>query len=139
MLFTEHKFSPDYIAGLVIERSENLKKNTGESDLLGFGLKVIYQRLSKSPLRYLDYGPYWWALKDLLRDNGYYVGDQTDPLVSREYRGADALGTLISADEFRTDYLATQMIGANKYILKRYEPEWYVLFDADFEGRIVTN
>jgi len=139
MLFTEHKFSPEYIAQKVMERSEALKQNTGKSDLLGFGLQVVAQRLAKAPQRYLDYGPYWWALKELLRDSGIYVGEQTDPLVAREYRGVDAVSTLIAADEFRTEYLSTQMLGANKFILKNNDPDWYVLFDADYEGRIVTN
>ena len=139
MIFSEHKFDPDYIAGLVKSRETGLKQNRGVSDLLGFGLGVVVQRLAKSPSRYLDYGPYWWASKDVLRDQGYAVGDQTDPLVAREYKGDSPVGTLIAADEFRSQYLATQMVGANQHLLNAQDGEWYVLFDPDMEGRLTFN
>lgn len=136
MLFTEHKFPADHIAQAVAQRKAGLKANKGLSDLLGFGLGVVAQRLAKSPQRYVDYGPYWWALKQVMRDNGYLMGDQSDPLVANEYRGVDAVSTLIAADEFRSQHLASQMVGGNKFLLIAADPDWYVLFDQDMEGRV---
>lgn len=136
MLFTELKFSPDHIAQLVEQRRAGLMSNRGLGDLLGFGLNVVNQRLGKDPHRYLDYGPYWWALKDVLRNNGTNLGDHSDPLVAAEYVGVDDVSTLIAADEFRTQFLATQMRGTNRYLLTHDDPEWYVLFDPDMEGRV---
>lgn len=139
MLFTEYKFSPEYIAQVVQERKAGLKANKGLSDLLGFGLSVVVQRLAKAPHRYVDYGPYWWALKEVMRKNGYQTGEQSDPLVANEYRGVDDLSTVIAADEFRSQQLAAQMVGGNQFVLVANDPDWYVLFDADMEGRIVFN
>lgn len=139
MLFTEHKFSADYIAQLVAQRRQGLKANRGLSDLLGFGLEVVAKRLSASPHRYVDYGPYWWALKEVMRKNGYQTGEQSDPLVANEYRGVDDLSTVIAADEFRSQQLATQMVGSNQFVLVANDPDWYVLFDADMEGRMIFN
>lgn len=136
MLFTELKYSPEYIAQTVEQRRAGLMANRGMSDLLGFGLDVVAQRLSKGPQRYLDYGPYWWALKDVLRENGNDLGDHSDPLVAAEYCGVDAVSTMIAADEFRTRFLSTQMLGANRHLLSLDDPSWYVLFDPDMEGRV---
>jgi hypothetical protein len=138
MLFTEHKFSADHIAQVVAQRRQGLKANRGLSDLLGFGLEVVAKRLSASPHRYVDYGPYWWALKQVMREGGYLMGDQSDPLVANEYRGVDAVSTLIAADEFRSQNLASQMVGGNQFLLTANDPDWYVLFDSDMEGRIVA-
>ena len=66
MAFTEYKFDKDAIKALVAERAVGLRANRGFSNLLGFGLGVVAERLQKDPRRYRDYGPYWWALKDAL-------------------------------------------------------------------------
>lgn len=136
MLFTNHKFPPEYIAQVVADRKAGLKANKGLSDLLGFGLSVVAQRLAKSPQRYVDYGPYWWALKDVMRQNGYLMGDQSDPLVANEYRGEDAVSTLIAADEFRTQNLQSSLVGCSRFLLDKESADWYVLFDPDMEGRV---
>ena len=69
-MFTEYRFTPEYLAAKVAERAAALKANRGMSDLLGFGLGVVRDRLAKDPRRYLDYGPYWWALKEALNARG---------------------------------------------------------------------
>lgn len=136
MLFTEYKFDPEFIQIKVQERKDGLQKNRGLSNLLEFGLEVVATRLAKTPQRYLDYGPYWWALKQVMRDNGYLMGEQSDPLVAAEYCGADAVSTVIAADEFRREYLATQMVGGNRFLLSQESTDWYLLFDPDMEGRV---
>lgn len=136
MRFTEFKFDQEHINDVVQRKREGLMKNRGISDLLGFGLSVVSKRLNNDPRRYLDYGPYWWALKTLLRNAGYPVGDVTDPLVEAEYCGAESVQTLICADEFREIYLKTQVLGSNKYLLQLTNPEYYVLFDNDMELQI---
>ncbi|WP_295384746.1 hypothetical protein [uncultured Thiodictyon sp.] len=117
MTFTEHRFDPDYIRSRVAERQAHLKANRGIFDLLGFGLRVITERLDQDPRRYRDYGPYWPALKEVLNAHGADLGDHSDPLVSKVYRGATAIETLIMADEFRAEYLRTRGIGANRFLL----------------------
>lgn len=135
MRFTEYKFDPAYITALTEEKRAGLKANRGFSNLLGFGLGVVAERLQKDPRRYRDYGPWWWALKDLLRQAGYDVGNQSDPLVAQEYRFDMPEQTLIAADEFRSDYLKTTIVGSNQFILSAANPEAWVLFDADMESR----
>ena len=66
--------------------------------------------------------------------NGYSLGDQSDPLIAKAYRGETDVETLIAADEFRTEYLRTQMIYTNKFMLDGESGEFWTLYDADMEA-----
>lgn len=132
-MFTEYKFDHEKIKELVDSRTQNLRANKGFSDLLGFGVKVIADRLAKDRRRYIDYGPYWWALKDILRANGYNFGDQSDPIIRATYRGNSDVETLVMADEFRTEYLATTIVYTNRFMLDGKTGDFWLLFDQDME------
>ena len=41
--------------------------------------------------------------------------------------------TLIMADEFRTAYLASNIIYSNQFLLDANSPDFYTLFDKDME------
>ena len=133
MAFTEYKFDPEKIKEQVESRTRNLRENKGFSDLLGFGLKVISDRLAKDRRRYRDYGPYWFALKDILNASGYSFGDQSDPIVKAAYHGDSGVETLVMADEFRTEYLRTNIVYNNQFMLDGKTGEFWVLFDSDME------
>lgn len=136
-MYTEYKFDPKKISGLVAQRQAALKENRGLSDLLGFGLGVASRRLAKDPGRYLDYGPYWWALKSVLNANGYSYGQESDPGLVEAYRGASDVQTLIMADQFRTEFLAENQVGTCKFRLDADGDE-YILFDSDMALRLVS-
>jgi hypothetical protein len=132
MPYDLHQFNPAEIAAIVTERSAALKANRGVSDLASYGLGVVWRRLQKEPVRYRDYGPYWWALKSLLRGAGYPVDDNTDPVIEAAYRGRTAAETVVMADEFRTQYLATQAVGTSVFDLST-DGVAYVLEDGGME------
>lgn len=132
--FTELKFDPALIAGLVDSKKASLKANKGVSDLLGFGLAVISRRLTKDPLRYRDYGPYHWALKAVLNANGYNYGEESDSIVAAQYCGKNDLETMVMADQFRTEWLESTQVGTVNFRLSE-EGEDYILHDADMEAR----
>lgn len=134
MAFTEYKFDKEMLKALVAERSANLRANRGFSNLLRFGLGVVADRLRVDPLRYRDYGVWWWSLKTLMNKAGYNLGDQADPLIAKDYRGESDVETLIAADEFRTEYLRTQMIYTNKFMLDAGSGEFWTLYDQDMES-----
>ena len=133
MAFTEYKFDKEMLKALVAERSANLRANRGFSNLLAFGLGVVAERLSKDARRYRDYGPYWPALKEVMNTNGYNLGSQSDPLISRAYRGETDEETLIMADEFRTMYLKSNIVYANQFMLDAGSGEFWTLYDSDME------
>lgn len=134
MAFTEYKFDKEILKALVAERSANLRANRGFSNLLAFGLGVVAERLSKDARRYRDYGPYWPALKEVMNANGYNLGSQSDPLISRAYRGETDEETLIMADEFRTMYLKSNIVYANQFMLDAGSGEFWTLYDSDMEN-----
>lgn len=132
MNFTDYKYQQAEIEAAVIEKKQNLKTNRGLSDLLGFGLKIVNDRLSKDKRRYRDYGVYWWALKDALLKSGYRFGDNTDTLIKAEYIGRNDTETLVMAERFRDDYLAENMKYTNQFMVNE-SGEFYTLFDDDME------
>ena len=69
-----------------------------------------------------------------MNDAGYGLGSQSDPLIAKEYKGDTDAETLIAADEFRTEYLRTQMIYTNKFMLDGESGEFWTLYDQDMES-----
>lgn len=133
MLYTESKYAADKVAGMVAEKAASLKANRGLSDLLGYGIGVVSRRLAANPLRYRDYGPYWWGVKRLLNDAEHAVGDEFDPVVASEYSGSNGAETLVMAEMFRDENIATRPIGSNVFTIA--EGVDYILFDKDMEER----
>ncbi len=134
MAFTEYKFDKEMLKALVAERSANLRANRGFSNLLRFGLGVVADRLRVDPLRYRDYGVWWWSLKTLMNKAGYNLGDHQDTIVATEYRYESPEETMIAADEFRTEYIRTQFIYNNKFMVDADTGEIYTLYDPDMES-----
>jgi len=136
-MFTEWLFEKEGIQDLAAEKAANLKADKGFSDLQGFAfaLGVIRRRLEKDPLRYRDYGPYWWALKQVLNDADRDMGDQDDSRVRATYAGDTALETLIMADEFRTLALSRWPVGNSQFLLSADDGE-YSLHDQDMEALV---
>ncbi len=133
MPYDMHQFDPQEIAALVTERRTALKANTGLSDLAGYALGVVWRRIRREPARYRDYGPYWWAVKALLRGAGYPVDANTDPVIEAAYRGRSAAETVVMADEFRSQYLASQAVGTGVFLLSS-DGVPYVLEDAGMDA-----
>lgn len=138
MTLTEHLFNKEDIAALVQQKASALKENRGYSDFPGFALGVIERRLAKDPLRYRDYGPYWWAVKALLIDSDRELGERDDPLVRSTYQGDSPAETIVMADEFRTLYLSTQAVGTNQFVLDGDTGAIYTLEDPDMEARVTA-
>ncbi len=133
-MFTESKYALEKIESLVAEKSAALKVNAGMSDLAGYGVGVISRRLAKDPLRYRDYGPYWWAVKRMMAAADHAMGEQFDPVVAAEYVGRADSETLVMAEMFRDENLMTRPVGSNVFTLA--EGSDYILFDSDMETRL---
>jgi len=132
---TEYRYDAEALSAETQAKRDALRENRGLSDLLGFGLSVVAGRLKANPQRYLDYGPYWWALKDALNRNGYGFGSETDLGIAAEYRGGDDTETLVAADIFREEYLASSIVGTRRFVLDPDAGEWWTLFDEEMEER----
>jgi len=128
-----YRYSNDEIEALLKVKRANVLKNTGRKDWGAFMAQVIAWRLSYNPLRYKDYGPYWWAIKPILRQYGYAVGENEDNTVIRQiYCGKHDEATLLMGELFREDYLQTQFIGTHLFMLDNEDEQWE-LFDEEME------
>lgn len=133
--FTEYKFDLAAIDKVIAQKQENLKKNRGLSDFLGFGVSVMDRRLKDNPRCYLRFGPYWWAMKSLLKKHGYDYGAQGDPIIEKNYCGENDTQTLVMADEFFHMYMRTWFEGTRDFYLDGDNPEEvYTLIDQDMDA-----
>ncbi len=127
------RFDPAVVNAEVSRLSASLKSNKGLSDLAGHGVGVVARRLQRDRLRYRDYGPLWWALKDVLRAAGQHVGDNTEPAMAARFKGATPAHTLVMADTFRSILLASHPVGTSRFTVSS-EGDSYDLFDPDMES-----
>lgn len=131
---TEYKFSKDAIAARISELNEELKQSGAGGDLLTVGLDVIAQRVTNDPRSYLDYGPYWWALKKLLIAKGKAAGEFVDDFIAKEYKGETDLETLVAADMFRDLCLGMYFRYTNEFLLDPDSAKNWILNDPDYEA-----
>jgi len=135
MAYTEFKFDPVEIQDLANKtRNEYLSYDwgTGESPEV-FGVRMMAENLEKNPRRYLAFGPYWWALKELLIRHGRALGETMDYEIAREYRGGTDYQTLVIAEQFSEFYHANYFVGANSWHLDPDAVDDYILYDPDYE------
>ncbi|WP_296405772.1 hypothetical protein [Psychrobacter sp.] len=119
---------------LTSEARESLSINNPDADFTEFAAGVIYQRLKNDIMRYRVYGPYWWALKDVLRKYNYNVGPQTDESITAIYKGSNDAETIVAADLFYLEMSSKTLVTNNSWDLKANK-EPYVLYDEDMETR----
>lgn len=136
MSYTEYKFDPAWVASEVAKKRASIQANLGVgADLLKNGLKVIASRLEKDPMRYRDYGPYWWAIKALLRGSGVSLGSNEDVLMRDAYHGKVPVETLMMAEAFRDEYLKTNLKYTNQFVLDAETGDFVEIVDGDMESR----
>jgi hypothetical protein len=135
-MFTEYKFSPSQISQAAADTARALSASQPGTNPAQFAAGIIAGRLSAKPENYLQYGPYWWALKTALRALGNDFGQVDDAGIRGEY-GADfpAYGVLVAAEQFRDFYGKTFFAGTARFDLDGESEESYVLFDTDMEIR----
>ena len=127
-------FDPDFLAGETATAKKNLSKNNPDADFTKFAAGVIYERLKSNILRYRVYGLYWYALKAVLKRQGYDLGAENDTTVSDLYKGANDAETIVAADIFYLDMSSKNFIDNNAWMMDNRKPD-YVLYDADMEER----
>jgi hypothetical protein len=133
MKFSAFKITPEVIqASLGSMRATYAKQGRAQS-FEAHAVQVIGSRVTKRPQQYLEFGPYWWAVKEVLRGADFNVGDRGDPLVAAEYRGASAIETLVAGEAFKDFYRQNYAAGSNRFDLTG-EGEEYELQDPDMDA-----
>ena len=132
-MYTEYLFDAAYIEARKAEFLKNLEAGRGTRDLVRVGTEIIADFLSKKPQRYRDFGPYWWALKEILIERGLSKGETMDIEVGSIYRGSTQEDTLVMSQLFSDLYRGSFLIGSNRFQLDPDDPNDYVLYDPDYE------
>lgn len=131
MRYTEYKFEPSFVAERLATYKSNLVKFTGKTDLIENGVRVMLDRLREDPKRYVDYGPYWWALKDVLARHGGFPAEHYERTLMGEYCGQTDEETIVVAEEFRRDYLDHFFVYTDEFVLDGETNEVWRLYDPD--------
>ena len=121
----------DTLYRMTYAKRKALKQNTGETDFIGFAVKVIAERLQQKPQQYIEYGVYWWALKNVLAKHGYLFGDENDQELQQTYQHEKDDYTIVAADNFKDEYRNKWFKGTREFDLA--DDRKYHLLDADME------
>jgi len=95
---------------------------------------MVVRSIVATPARYVEFGPYWWAVKEYLNDIGCELGAATDEEVSALYRGPTDLQTLIAATDFAEFYRSHYFPGTRAFDLGDTSAEDYELSDEDMDS-----
>ena len=129
-----YKIDPDYLRGKLAE----LSAQVGGKPLLPIFIAQTSKVLAVDRRNYLRYGPYWWAMKRILRAGGVGVGTYDEPVWAEEYaiKGEDGTAnpelTLLAGWEFGDDNIGGVGVLTNEYEL---DGRTLVLYDPDQAAR----
>ena len=125
----DYKIDPEFLRN----KLAGLAKQVGGKPLLPIFIEQTRKVLAKAPTAYLRYGPYWWAMKRILRTGGLAVGTYDEPIWADEYaiKDGDAVSpelTLLAGWEFADDNMGNVGVLTNEYELAG---RTFVLSDPD--------
>ena len=131
--YTELKLTKEAVAERLADMQAQLEELSPGGDLFTTAIGVIGRRLAKDPLDYRHYGPYWWALKKVLKQAADLPGDVMDEEVAAAYCSESDLETIIAADLFREAIAFALYFKHNNRFQLTAEGEDYLLIDTDME------
>lgn len=130
-----------YAQDALVAIREQHKTFLGETDLLPTMVSNTAKRIRANKLAYLEFGPYWWAVKRVLTANGVGLGQADNAYWAAQFTVADSADgqesaelTLIAAWECADEIRATFFRGAREFALSDDGEATFTLFDPDMEG-----
>ena len=136
MAYTEFHFEKEAVLARLAECRQALEAR-GEK-LETFGAKKLREHLTRHGLaRYLDFGPYWPALKDIFIAQGLWNGAPcADRDVAKAYCGETPEETIVMAEMFRDFYCGHYFIGTSTFVLDGNSGEEWRLYDPEVEALV---
>jgi hypothetical protein len=104
-----------------------------DKELLAVFANACFGRINMMPLTYLEFGPYWWAVKAILRDMGYKVGLSTDPLQEKLYTLNTPLMTLFAGYNVADFNRENFMYGTRSFMTDDQGDQYVSIYDPDME------
>lgn len=136
-MYQHFQFNRDEIARAAENIAAVLAESQPDENPERFAATVIAGRLRKTPGSYLQYGPYWWAVKHALRSADHGFGATDNVTLRAAYGGGMTAHQVFAAGEqFRDHYRANLMAGTATFALggqDETDEGRYTLFDIDME------
>lgn len=120
-------------AALRLNFAKNLTAGVVQGTLESRALEVA--RSIATPRRYVEFGPFWWAVKAVLNAHGDELGEATDETLRTVYSAGSELHTLIAAADFAEFYRSRYFAGTRVFDLGDFGADAYELADEDMEDR----
>lgn len=137
-MFTQYKYSTTQVSEAALEAAGRLATLQPGVNPVAFAAQAVAERLRAKPETYLQYGPYWWAVKAALRACGQDFGRNDEALIRAEYGdGLPGYAAIVAGEQFRDYYNSHFLAGAAQFWLDDQGEQSYVLFDMDMEIRIL--
>ncbi|MBT0091824.1 hypothetical protein [Vibrio alginolyticus] len=115
-------------------RDEALEGTTAEA-WLNKQLTAISTLLQKNPQSYRSYGPYWWAVKSLLKEKGFDYGEDDEAITREHFNYDDPVDLMCAAWAYQQHIMDMQMLGYNIHPFTiDDEPFDYSIEDTDLEA-----
>lgn len=136
-MYQQFQFDREAIARAAADVAASLAETRPGESPDGFAAKLIAERLRSVPGGYLQYGPYWWSVKQALRGEGHDFGNSDSAVLRAAYGGGlTDHQALVAGEQFREHYQVHLMAGTASFALGGDEQEdvgEYTLFDIDME------
>jgi hypothetical protein len=127
---TAFKIAPAYLAAQQAEYQAQIGEG---KPLLPVFVAQTTKILRDDRDAYLRFGPYWWAVKRVLRNNDIGVGEYDEPMWADEYACEMPELTLIAAWEFADDAMGAYGVQTREYDLDGID---FLLYDPDQAKRV---
>lgn len=127
----EFDFSPDFLGQKL---SELASVASDKRNMLRVMCESVIVRIKLSPSAYLRFGPYWWAVKQTLTDNGFNLGQTVNPLMANRFMQSSPELTIIAGWECADHVQANYFDGTRDFTLDAEGEDVFSLFDPDMEA-----
>lgn len=129
-----HKYNREDLDAEYQQKSASVQASHRERNFEAFASRILFERVTDNPTRHLEFGVYWYPVKQVLRENGYNLGDATDKAMVEQYKIDGEHGnalTLIAAERMAASNRANYFVGNDEFDLLDDGETVYNLYDLD--------
>ena len=76
MGYNRYIYSDATLKAKAANNKAGLLKNKKRSDIVAYGTELVLSQIKYEPKSYLEYGPYWWAMKKVINARGGNLGER---------------------------------------------------------------
>lgn len=118
---------------------EEALTNVKAEEFIQNHLRGIFETLEHNPLNYRNYGAFWWAIKALMTQHGYELGEEQENVTKDHFTYADDVTLLCAAWNYQNVMIEDGYIYQSVHTYQvevdgDYESIEYSIEDSDMEA-----